>query len=330
MLQTILVPLDGSALAERALPYASGLARAASGRLILMRVTSSVGLTQQTPPQAAALAEIEALAASLRAAGVPAEAYVRHSYYQDEPHGDRETYEELVSRQICHVVRQRNVDLIAMSTHGRSGLGRWLYGSVADQVLRDAEVPVLLISPICERPWPAEPPVRILVPLDGSALAEEAIAVAVQLAEALRAELVLLRVVERYSPDFNDFNLHAERARAESYLQEVAAGLSVPARLLVLESAHELPATVIARSAREEGVHLVAMATHGRSGLARVLMGSVATTTLRQVDVPLLLVQPAAIRRARAEQAAGTAVPAGSGTEAEDENWRPALDPPTA
>jgi nucleotide-binding universal stress UspA family protein len=212
---------------------------------------------------------------------------------------------------IAEAVRDRQADLVVMSTHGRGGLGRWIYGSVADQVLRTSDVPVLLISAADERPWPGQAPFRIVVPLDGSSVAEEALDPVVELAKALEGELVLLRVVEppNYglelgeSPKFS-FQPDVELAVAKEYLAQVAdrltqTGSAVESRAVV-GSAPE----TIASIAREENAHLIAMATHGRSGLARVVLGSVATGTLQRASLPMLLVRPGVVRRAVAEPAA--------------------------
>ena len=83
-----------------------------------------------------------------------------------------------------------------MSTHGHGGLGRWLYGSVADEVLRRVPVPVLLVSAVCAQTWAQDQPLRVVAPLDGSDLAEEALGPARDLAATLGNELLLLGVVE--------------------------------------------------------------------------------------------------------------------------------------
>jgi nucleotide-binding universal stress UspA family protein len=100
------------------------------------------------------------------------------------------------AEQILAVAHEYHAELLVMSTHGRSGPGRWLYGSVADDVLRTADVPVVLLPPGAQLAAEAERSLRILVPLDGSALSEAALGPACQWAERLGAELVLMQVVE--------------------------------------------------------------------------------------------------------------------------------------
>ena len=133
MLTTVLVPLDGSALAEYALPYAARLARAAGGRLVLVRAAPDA------PARQRAEAELAAVAERLFTEGVPVEAHVRRGAAGDV---------------ILEGARAWAAGLIVTATHGRSGVGRWLHGSVADHVLRHAPVPVLLVSRACERRWP--------------------------------------------------------------------------------------------------------------------------------------------------------------------------------
>jgi nucleotide-binding universal stress UspA family protein len=173
MYSTVVVPLDGSALAERALPYATQLVRHGGARLVLVRaaLAHTVPGVDPTDAQLAATEcaerELETTAERLRDQGLSVETHV---YYGE------------AAWAITDVAERQSAELLVMSTHGRGGLGRWVYGSVAQQVLRKATVPILLVSAACERPWPAEGPIHILVPLDGSAFAEEALGSARQLA----------------------------------------------------------------------------------------------------------------------------------------------------
>src|SRR5438552_3788206 len=118
-----------------------------------------------------------------------------------------------------------------MSTHGRGGLGRMLYGSVADEVLRRVPVPVLLVSAACTQVWAVEKPKRVLVPLDGSSLAAEAVRPARDLAATLGGEMVLLGVIDPtavypYEPPEVIVELEAvQAAQAEQYLATVSAEL---------------------------------------------------------------------------------------------------------
>src|SRR5581483_1003694 len=136
MITSIVLPLDGSDLAARALPFASYLARALPAKLLLVRATLAHALPGVAPGPAQLAAtdhaevELDAMAAQLRAQGLAAEPHV---YYDEAPAA------------IADAAQRHQAGLIVMSTHGRGGLGRWVFGSVADAVLRTAEVPVLLV-----------------------------------------------------------------------------------------------------------------------------------------------------------------------------------------
>jgi nucleotide-binding universal stress UspA family protein len=317
MLQTILLPLDGSPLAHQALPYAAGLARQSGARIILVRAAEAHTLLDvdiadaQLGVLSRAEHDLEAAAAQLHEERIQCEAHV----YYDAP-----------VPAILDSARRHHADLIVLSTHGRSGLGRVIYGSVADDVLRHAEVPVLLIPPTIDHAWPADRALTILVPLDGSALAEDALRSAERLATLPGARLHLLRVIEpaRYPLAgegyvYVPFDDEAERADAQAYLDEQIARLArggVPATSQVVMG---MPISVIPRVAAECGADVIAMATHGRGGLARLVLGSVATGTLQRTHVPVLLTRPSGLGRpaplpvpaAQPEPAAAEAAPDG-------------------
>jgi nucleotide-binding universal stress UspA family protein len=196
-----------------------------------------------------------------------------------------------------------------MSTHGHGGFGRVLYGSVADQVLRRAEIPLLLVPAACEREWAAGQLLRLLVTLDGSSLAAEALGPAREFAGTVGAELTLLAVAEPSEAIYTDALVQVQSdpvqqaAEASGYLYEAAAELrasgvsSVAVRVAVGHTA-----ATIARVAQEVGADAIVMATHGRGGLARLFLGSVAST-LERTKVPLLRHRPAAVRSVVAEPA---------------------------
>src|SRR6266540_2878905 len=255
MLKTFLVPLDGSALADRALPFATTLARADGGKLVLLRVVQAHTFpdVEPNPEHLAAIRDAE-----LELAGM----------------ADR--------------VRAEGVDV-------ETRLVRMNYAEAATAIL---------VPSICERGWTPGRALRILVPLDGSDFAEEALVPAILLAKLLGAELHMLRVAEpppyplygegyAYIP----YDEHAARAEAQSYLKQVA-NLFRPTKRIVKMRAEVGPAALeISRVAREEEIDLIAMATHGHGGVARLVLGSVATSVLQRASVPLFLVRPAAVRR---------------------------------
>jgi nucleotide-binding universal stress UspA family protein len=214
---------------------------------------------------------------------------------------DTRVYADEAAEAITWAAAAEQAALIVMSTHGRSGVGRWIYGSVADQVLRRAAVPVLLVPPRSEHAWSdARPGLRVLVPLDGSPLAEEALGALANPLAAVAPTLVLLQVVQPLLPVVADgivytspFDEEVEVGSARDYLEAVATRLRADGRTVELHALLGYPTTAIAAAVREYRIDLIAMATHGREGVARLVLGSVTAGVMQQSPVPLLLVRPA-------------------------------------
>ncbi|MBI4492845.1 MAG: universal stress protein [Chloroflexi bacterium] len=304
MFTKLLVPLDGSRLAERALPYAEALAQASGARLVLVRATLArvfPGI-DPTRAQVQAVEEAEAyladVAARLTERGLASETAV--------PYGE-------AAQGILDEIRLRGVGLVVMATHGRSGLDRWIYGSVAKGVLVGSPAPVLLV-----RAWQQEGPSlathpRLLVPLDGSDFATAALPVAEGLARALDGQLVLLHVapvpdrvltadgrvvaylVYGREATALEQQVEALTTEAQHYLSQVASRLGASSSPVQLDVRVGSPAEAIAAAGREHGAAMVVMATHGRTGLGRLVFGSVPGAVLRQGNLPLLLVRPPAL-----------------------------------
>jgi nucleotide-binding universal stress UspA family protein len=189
MLNKILVPLDGSELAERALTYATALAGATGANLLLVRAAFSHTLAGVDPRerQLGAVAEAEAylqqLATKLRDRGFVCETVARYGHAPEC---------------ITESARTRHADLIVMATHGRTGPGRWVLGSVAEAVVAASPIPALVQrawQPLFGKPLLSDKP-RVIVPLDGSAFAETALEAGASLAEDLGAKLILISVQE--------------------------------------------------------------------------------------------------------------------------------------
>jgi nucleotide-binding universal stress UspA family protein len=311
MHRAILVPLDGSPLAERALPYAQHLARASAARLLLVRAA----LAHHIPGTGRLQTEAEAVR--------EAETYLRETAARLSKSGVVETamFYGDAAEAILEEVRLRKIDLVVMATHGRSGIGRWLYGSVADEVLRHLEVPLLLIPPACQTAWPTVAPARVLVPLDGSAVAEEALGPARALAAALAAELLLVRAIDVPAADggadVDDAALVGLSGRestlvetvrylegqdsvafrtAQQYLEDTAGELRAAGYSVSLLTAFGPPTAVISDVAQDGETAAIVMATHGRSGLARLVLGSTTDGVLRHGTQPLLVVRPTMVR----------------------------------
>lgn len=292
MYQTLLVPLDGSKFSERALPMAVILAKTMQARMVLLHVIGAPvfpgGDTAEVERQAGeeAQAYLAQLARSLLAEDLQVETVVTY--------GD-------AAESLLLEVNSHGVDLVVMCSHGRSGLGRWIFGSVAERVLAHSAVPVLLVRPtgkvVSLGPESAQP--SLLVPLDGSPLAEAALPHATTLARAFGSSILLLRSVEpsrlayHYSlRDLAHESLEREKHEAQSYLDSVAERLGtagISAQTLVLVG---WPSDVISYRRTALEPRLVVMATHGRSGVARLILGSVALEVIRRSPLPILLVRP--------------------------------------
>jgi nucleotide-binding universal stress UspA family protein len=277
----ILIPLDGSRLSEAVLPLAEALARDYDADLLLVRALLPGGSAEvEVGVQETAEAYLRTMAADLAARGRKTEWKV----WYDEP-----------ARAIADAARYNGVELIAMTTHGRGGVSRLVAGSVAEALVRQAPVPVLLVrGELTGRPGALD---RILVPLDGSELSEAIVPVVAGLAGPFDLAIELLRAVEPIPPyaaaelaaSHSEELLRLEEADARGYLAKLAAPLEARglriARHVVLAPAVD----AIVRRARETGAGLIAMTTHGRSGVGRLLLGSVAERVLRAAPVPVLL-----------------------------------------
>lgn len=299
MATRILVPLDGSDLAEQALPCAMMLARGLPADVDLFRAISISPDLDDVLGHAlhdveAHMGQLEAeakeylgqVAGRMRRSGLVVRTVVRRGP---------------ASESIVEYAEQMDMKFIVMFTHGYSGISRWRHGSVAERVLQSASVPVLMVcAKDCEGvPEAAMTCQRIVVPLDGSAMAEQALPPATSIAQALDAEIVLFRIPIVQIPGvFTDgwyVNLEgtyetADRI-AEEYLDNVADGLQAQGVKVATAIRMGSVAGAILEYAEGNNIDLIAMCTHGRTGLARWALGSVADRVLRARSTPLLLVR---------------------------------------
>jgi nucleotide-binding universal stress UspA family protein len=330
MLQRILVPLDGSARAEYALPVAARLAHATGGTLILLQVyqvmPSEFVLSDYTAEAASATAYLAQVAARPDLAGITVE---------------RITLAGAVARTILDAVLEHQADTLVLCSHGRSGPTRWALGSVAEKVARHAPIPVLVLRKphdvfLGQRTGTGHQ-LRALVALDGSSFAEAALAPAAQMILALVApEPGALHLVQVVRPSANiedrpyeqDTLLEsADRLQeqalreAHDYLRAVAervrTGDLAGRKLQVTWSvavAEDVAATLVQLAEEREDTVLIALASHGRGGLQRWALGSVAERVLESTRIALLIVRPS---RAADEQerAASHAEPVARHTE---------------
>lgn len=303
-LNTIIVPLDGSSLAECAVPVALGLLRPEDGRLILMRVP--VYAETQAPIGAEYnmfWPEIRDAPSAFRQVYDDAQDYLTHVAARCEKRGVTiltRVKEGDRAGAIVDLAAETNADLIVMTTHGRTGVSRWIIGSITERVLGDAPCPVLAVraQPDCAPDRPATVDAyRIMVPLDGSELAEPALAPAQAIAKVTGGELVLFRVGPAAHEETEAANGTATDS-AETYLKKVAAdcrreGIEVTAVTVAQTGSGAASiANAILDYAVAEDINIIAMSTHGRSGLRRWVYGSVTEKVLHNADIATLIVRP--------------------------------------
>lgn len=297
MYRSVMLPLDGSPFSEQALPLASRLAAHCSADLRIVHVHRP-----QSEPD-------WDLVTPYRYEGV---VQAEHDWDHDAARHEQEYLTQHVGAQ-CKVlegdivptleqeIANTDPDLIVMATHGRGGLSRAWLGSVADTLIRDIHKPILLVR--AREGDDATPKLRIdnlLVPLDGSALAESILKHVLAIAERNRTRITLLRVVSPayVTTEFNGIvqsdSLLRERVdAAHEYLNRMATQLGVEGYLVETDVVvSSTAASAILDYTERNGLDVICMATHGRSGVKRLLLGSVADKVLRGAETPVLLYRP--------------------------------------
>ena len=285
----ILVPQDGSDVGSSVVPFVASIARQFQARVTVMTALDAeqrTGRNAETEIWAEAQAMVRRQSQRFADAGVETDGPVVVS--------------GAPSQQIVSQASKGGFDLIAISTRGHSGVRRGLLGSVTDEVVRSATSPVLVLSPSAiEKSWQNEHRLSgLTVPLDGSELAETILPHAQELAQQLSLDIHLVRVLalgslayyaaEGLTMDTAPVEEELEE-EAEAYLEQVARRLSegeVPADYTVLQGSPAL--TIIDHLSSTSG-NVAAICTHGRSGLGRILIGSVADSIIRSAGVPVLV-----------------------------------------
>ncbi len=301
--RSILVPLDGSAFAEQALPLAVEVARRTNAIL-------QVALVHHPVPALAMAVEVPDIEATLdhdsrerEQSYVTETARRLHTEYNLPVSGV--VLDGVVADALCQHVDATGVDLVISTTHGRGQLSRLWLGSVADQLMRHLKVPVVFIRP--QEPAAVQGSgvlTRITVALDGSPFAEQALDVAASFARIFDALLELLFVVEPPPPIADPSGMmmipptpEAEqnlRRSAAAYLERVGRRLGADGLKVEYFAVDGInPATTILSEAERRGASMIALATHGAGGLERLVVGSVADRVIRGSVVPVLVVRPA-------------------------------------
>jgi nucleotide-binding universal stress UspA family protein len=296
MFNHLLVPLDGSRLAEVVLPAAARLAQTLGASVTLVHVIErnapeEIHGERHLADAAEALAYLEQVAARAFPPDMHVDEHVHTTEVRD------------VARSIVEHVGELNPDLIVMCTHGRGGPRNWLVGSIAQQVIALGTTPVLLIQPDGAGATPEFLCRHLLIPLDGDPDHEPALTVAAGLAQACTAEIHLMMVVYTFStlqgqraaaarllPGAASAWLEISEQGARDYLEGHAARLREMGLAVAVTVVRGDPATAIVRTAKRVNADTVVLGTHGKAGMDAFWAGSVAAHVAGRTHMPLLLV----------------------------------------
>lgn len=282
----VLVPLDGSETAEFAIRFAADLALKHEAELLLLYLADLPLVPGDTPPDEQDIEarqrirrNLDALRDDLKDQGL----HVKNDYIETQN----------LSSALKKYLETERVSAVVMSTEGRTNLLRWLFGAHADKALTAFPVPIMLVRPAYH---------KIVVPLDGSRWSESAIPRAVEIARVHNAEIILLHVYQSSGEEFSaQWALAGQQQIADQGYEQIREQLVALRNRLRQEGLNVRehiirggsPARTICEfAANEEGISMVVMSTHGRTGLSRWLVGSVAQKVMKNLRCPVTLVQP--------------------------------------
>jgi nucleotide-binding universal stress UspA family protein len=302
LFQKALVPLDGSVLAEGILPWISRIATGFKMPLVLMSAVDSdaidvprgFGDREARNRRMEEIAErmesslrdrFGEIAGDLSSHGVSATVRVTRGHPADE---------------ILRGAEEEGCDLIAMATHGRNVMGQGVLGNVTDKIVHSSNVPTLTILPENAADYDADsaPLSKVIVPLDGSELAEASLPRVEQLAGKLSLEIILVRAVNLSSMLLSDIDtahisLEDEQTAlsddAAGYLEQVAARLRADGFKVSTEVLHGPPGQTIGEFGDQTPESMIVLTSRGRSGISRWVLGSVAETLVRVSGDPVLI-----------------------------------------
>lgn len=287
MFETILVPLDGSVLAEQALPYVTELASRFASEVTLIGICEP----EETDQGEICRLTIENKAGEIEKMLAPSGGKVKSVVIEGRP-----------AQQIVDYAENSNMGLIILTSHGRSGIMPWSLGSTSQKIIHlRPKVPLLLIkakevAQECNGLYN-----RILVPVDGSETGEAAVPYVLELVRTFEAEVILLRVVEKghhvhtvgglqYIP-YYDQDIETSKANAEIYLAKVAARFAGTRASLRCEVRTGDVANEILKITEEQGDCLIAISSHGHSGISAWTFGSVTDKIVQASNRPILLIK---------------------------------------
>jgi nucleotide-binding universal stress UspA family protein len=300
MYTRLLIPLDGSKTAEKVLPYARFLAGTLKLPVELLEVIDIVEIAKHLTPEKAHFLQtvVENRVRS-------SEQYLRGVAGTFTGANVKCTVEKGTAAEV--IIEKAAADkgtLISMATHGRSGINRWLLGSVAEKVLRGATNPLLLIRATEDAKTEGEANLNsVIVPLDGSEVAEQVLPTVVELAKQLKLEVILFRAYtiplsalsvdpEGYYVATDEELIAAMQDEAVAYLEKKAEEMK---KLGVDKVSHiaeyGFAADEIISFARKIPDNLIAMCTHGHTGVKRWVLGSVTQTVVRHSGDPVLVIR---------------------------------------
>jgi nucleotide-binding universal stress UspA family protein len=286
MFEKILVPLDTSRMAAQALPFAAQLAGAFSSEINIINIceeqkTSETGFCQSYVDEQAEELKKESKGQTFR---------IKTIVMSGSP-----------AHKILDYVHSQNVDLIMMSSHGRSGVVLWPLGSTADKILRRTSAPLLVFK--VKETQGGEVPVglfeRILVALDGSELAASVIPYVAAISEKLNSEVILLRIVETErqmhtlgridSVPYIEKELESEKKRVMEYLEQERQKFSSPEKVKTMVKTGNVAQEIII-CAKQLNVGLIALSSHAHSSLESWVIGSVTNKILHAGNKSILFV----------------------------------------
>ena len=291
MYEKILVPLDGSDLCELVLPYVEELGERLGSEIILLHVC---------PPKLGPYSHKH-------------EVYIEQmaQVVKDQLKGEGRVEAVLLAgeanKEIIDYAKREDIGLIAMMTHGQSGVKRWILGSTADKVARETSKPVLLIRAGVPPAMREERKLnKLLIPLDGSKESEVILPYVEELVLEVttepKPEVILLQVIASThyvsaeeavtKVSYSEAEIEQLKAEAKAYLEKAGSELKSKGITVKYEEAVGNDAEEIINFADKINADLTAMSTHGYSGFSRLFLGSVADRVLHHGNTPLLLVKP--------------------------------------
>lgn len=302
MYTKILVPLDGSPVAEQVLPYARSIAKALAVPVELFRAVEPETVAVYSDPKEGRYVDV--VEADLKTQSLDYLKKLETSLAKTSKSVSSVEIGNPAERIVARVAAQPGT-LIAMATHGRSGIQRWLLGSVAEKVLQTATNHLLLVKATDKAKSIEDVLLKtVVVPLDGSSLAEKVLPHVSNLAKKMDLEILLVRVYalpimgytaeDYYTPNLDQL-LEQAKEEARQYLEQKVTQLKgeglrrVSSRFLEGDSARQ-----IIDIARKTPDNLIAMCTHGRSGIGRLVLGSITNRVVRHSGDPVLIVRVSA------------------------------------